>query len=255
VKLITRILSEEIKTLKQTPIADRFISDNSWTAVESRSSHWKTTPQTSRAVHIAHEIPVTNWYAVLSNHHESQKTSDWSSQSNFEQLAGYYRKKVKGPQRKETLRETQPSWPMNHQLQEPLLQESVKNEDWISRIPTIVNGVTNNNYKAEFTSNYEYNDEIGVIESKLTEIITACKKNAASKRHKMIFMGGSHIRDYVGDLKSLLNNNFELYSIVKPGSSTNELKETAKKEISQLSQDDLIVILVVLMIMKSMNFP
>jgi hypothetical protein len=95
VKLITRILSEEIKTLKQTPIADRFISDNSWTAVESRSSHRKTTPQTSTAVHIAHEIPVTNWYAVLSNHHEPQKTSDWSSQSNFEQPAGTIARKLK----------------------------------------------------------------------------------------------------------------------------------------------------------------
>jgi hypothetical protein len=89
---------------------------------------------------------------------------------------------------------------MNHQLQEPLLQESVKNEDWISPIPTIVNGVTNNNCKAEFTPNY--NDEIGVIESKLTEIIMACNKNAASKRHKIIFMGNSHIRGHVSNLKS-----------------------------------------------------
>jgi hypothetical protein len=76
VKLITRILSEEIKILKQTPITDRFISDNSWTTVESRTSHRKTTPQPSRAVDIAHEIPVTNRYAALSNHHESQETND-----------------------------------------------------------------------------------------------------------------------------------------------------------------------------------
>jgi hypothetical protein len=122
---------------------------------------------------------------------------------------------------------------MTHQPQEPLLQESVKNENWISPIPTIVNGVTNDNCKAEFTPNY--NDEIGVIESKLAEIITVCNKNATSKKHKIIFMGDSHIRGYVSNLKSLLNNNFELHSIVKPGSSTNEFKETAKKEISQLS--------------------
>jgi hypothetical protein len=119
-------------------------------------------------------------------------------------------------------------------------------------IPSIVNGVTNNNGKAKFTPNY--NDKIGVIESKLAETIMACNKNAASKKHK-IFIGDSHIRGYVSNLKSLLNNNFELYSIVKPGSSTSELKETAKKEISRLSQDDLIVILVVLMVMKLMNFP
>ena len=40
-----------------------------------------------------------------------------------------------------------------------------------------------------------------------------------------------------------LSSNYELHSVVKPGSTTNELKETAKKkEISQLSYDDLIVI-------------
>jgi hypothetical protein len=184
VKLITRILSEEIKTLKQTPITDRSISDNSWTTVESRSSRRKTTLQPSRLVHITHEIPVTNRYTVHSNHHESQETNDWSSLPNFEQPARYYHKKVKGPQRKKTLRENQPCWPMN-QLHEPHLQESVKNEDWISPIPTILNGVTNNNFKAKFTPNY--NDKIWVIESKLTETIIACNKNAVSKKQNNLY--------------------------------------------------------------------
>jgi hypothetical protein len=103
-----------------------------------------------------------------------------------------------------------------------------------------VNGVTSNNCKTEGTPNH--NDEVGVISSKLTETIISCNKNIATKKHKIIFMGDSHIRGYVSKLKPLLNNNFELYSIVKPGPSTKELNETAKKEIRQLSQDDLIVI-------------
>ena len=37
-------------------------------------------------------------------------------------------------------------------------------------------------------------------------------------------------------------NNYELYIVIKPGSGTSELKETAKEEVSQLSYDDLIVI-------------
>ena len=37
-------------------------------------------------------------------------------------------------------------------------------------------------------------------------------------------------------------NNYELYSVIKPGSRTSELKETAKEEVRQLSYDDLIVI-------------
>jgi len=47
---------------------------------------------------------------------------------------------------------------------------------------------------------------------------------------------------YVCNLKSLLSSNYELYSVVKPGSSTSELKETAKEEVSQLSHANLIVI-------------
>jgi hypothetical protein len=43
-------------------------------------------------------------------------------------------------------------------------------------------------------------------------------------------------------LKSLLSYNYELCSVVKPGSSTSELKETEKQDVSQLSHDDLLVI-------------
>jgi hypothetical protein len=137
------------------------------------------------------------------------------------------------------LRENHPCWPTNHQ-HKSLPQESVKNEDWVSPIPTIVKGVTNNNCKSEDTPNC--NDEIGVISGKLTKTLISCNKNTATKKHKIIFMGDSYIRGYVSKLKPQLNNNFELYSTVKPGSSTKELNKTAKKEISQLSQDDLIAI-------------
>jgi hypothetical protein len=70
-ELITRILSEEIKTLKQTPI-----TDNSWTTVKSRNSHQKIIFQPSKTGHLTHEIPVMNRFAALSNHYESQENSD-----------------------------------------------------------------------------------------------------------------------------------------------------------------------------------
>jgi phosphoribosylformylglycinamidine (FGAM) synthase-like amidotransferase family enzyme len=46
VKLITGILSEEIKILKQMPVID-----NSWTTVESRNSHQKIIFQPSKTGH------------------------------------------------------------------------------------------------------------------------------------------------------------------------------------------------------------
>ena len=63
-----------------------------------------------------------------------------------------------------------------------------------------------------------------------------------SKKHKVILIGDSNIREYVYNLKPLLNSSYELYSVIRPGASTNELKDSAKEEISQLSYDDVIVI-------------
>jgi hypothetical protein len=47
---------------------------------------------------------------------------------------------------------------------------------------------------------------------------------------------------YVCNLKPLLSSDYEIYSVVEPGSSTSELKERAKEEVSQLSHDVIIVI-------------
>jgi len=38
----------------------------------------------------------------------------------------------------------------------------------------------------------------------------------------------------VDNVKTLLRNNFELCSVVQPGSSSSDLKETAKGEMSKL---------------------
>ena len=68
------------------------------------------------------------------------------------------------------------------------------------------------------------------------------KKCSHSKKHRVILIGDSNIKGYACNLKSLLSNNYDFYSIVKPGSTTTELKESAKEEVSQLSHDDLIII-------------
>ena len=68
------------------------------------------------------------------------------------------------------------------------------------------------------------------------------KGRTDDKKHKVILTGDSNLRGYVHDLKPLLNNNFELYSVIKPGASSNELIDSAKIEINQLSQDDILVI-------------
>jgi hypothetical protein len=68
------------------------------------------------------------------------------------------------------------------------------------------------------------------------------KKDTHSKKHKIILIGDSHIKGYASNLKSLLSNNYDFFIIFKPGSTTNELMESAKKEINQLPLDDAIII-------------
>ena len=52
----------------------------------------------------------------------------------------------------------------------------------------------------------------------------------------------SHIRGYATSLKFLLNSDYDLYCVVKPGSGSSELMASASKEISDLSHNDLVVI-------------
>ena len=46
--------------------------------------------------------------------------------------------------------------------------------------------------------------------------------------HRIILIGDSNIRGYASTLQTLLDSNYKLYSIVKPGSNSDELLKTAK---------------------------
>jgi hypothetical protein len=94
---------------------------------------------------------------------------------------------------------------------------------------SIANGVTNVNLNPKLEP--KYSDSIGNLINKLRETINVCNKNkySLSKKHRIILIGDSNIEGYVCNLKSLLSSIYELYSVVKPGSSTSELKETAKE--------------------------
>jgi hypothetical protein len=60
--------------------------------------------------------------------------------------------------------------------------------------------------------------------------------------HKIILVGDSHIKGFASSLKSMLNSDYELLSVVKPGSSSKVLKESAKEIVRQLSHEDLLVV-------------
>jgi hypothetical protein len=74
-----------------------------------------------------------------------------------------------------------------------------------------------------------------------TIIVHNKMKRPLCRKHKTILVGNRHVTGYVSTLKLLLNSDYGLYCVVKPGSGTNERKESAKEVIRQLSHDDLIV--------------
>jgi lysophospholipase L1-like esterase len=125
----------------------------------------------------------------------------------------------------------------------------VKNEDSSSVIPTIVNGITS------VTTSLETGQETSIVPSdvngamnysaitNLRESINAHQnKKHSSKKHRIILIGDSNMRGYASSLKPFLNSNYNLYSVVKSGSNTNELEKTANKAISHLTHDDMIIL-------------
>jgi len=90
----------------------------------------------------------------------------------------------------------------------------------------------------------KYSDSTKNLIQNLRETIQVHNKKKVphSKKHRIILIGDSNIKGHASNLKSILSNNYEFYSITKSGSTTSELKESAKKEIRQLSHNDVIII-------------
>jgi len=121
VNLITEILNEEIKFLKQSSYIN-FNPGNTWPNAKSSNSR-PPTVRPSKEVHTTHGIPVTSQYAVpvanqyffLTNHHESQEPEDTIFPSNSEQSTRSMpvgnHKYVKGLRKKSTLPVNQPRLP------------------------------------------------------------------------------------------------------------------------------------------------
>ena len=128
-------------------------------------------------------------------------------------------------------------------------QESVKKEDSVNFIPTIINGITKKTTISEMTlevselSSEVNGDTIHGIMTDLKESINIHQnKKLPSTQHRVVLSGDSNMRGYVSSLEPLLNSNYNLYSVMKPGSSTNELGKSATETISYLNHNDMIIL-------------
>ena len=110
----------------------------------------------------------------------------------------------------------------------------------------IVNGeiYVNSNIKPKQEGSAIISDPINHLINNLQDTINVHNKvkHSPSNKHRILLVGDSHIRGYASALQPLLNSGYDIYSVVKPGSGSKELKNSAKEVIRQLSYDDLIVI-------------
>jgi len=122
------------------------------------------------------------------------------------------------------------------------LQERGESDDETNHIPTIINGTTNMTHTPQ--SNLGNNVSVHHLLNEITETIYVnCRESCLpSKEHKVVLIGDSNTKGYVHKLQSLLTSNYKLYSVIKPGATTSELKETAKEEVSRHSRNDVILI-------------
>ena len=62
------------------------------------------------------------------------------------------------------------------------------------------------------------------------------------KKHRIIVIGDSHARGCAAEIKSNLDDDFEVQGFVNPGTGLNTIITCAKKDIQQLSKQDVAVV-------------
>jgi hypothetical protein len=119
------------------------------------------------------------------------------------------------------------------------IQVSEPDQD-ISTIPTIINGVITKHTAA---SSNPSSNTINHIDNLLSVIKDQNKcTNQRNITHKLVLIGDSHIKGFAAALQSVFNSEYEIFSVVKPGSNSNMLSESITATVTQLSKDDVLVI-------------
>jgi len=62
------------------------------------------------------------------------------------------------------------------------------------------------------------------------------------KQHKVLIVGDSHARGCAASVKNLLNNNFEVFGSINPGSGMKGIMDTARVKLQKLTKKDVVVL-------------
>jgi hypothetical protein len=58
----------------------------------------------------------------------------------------------------------------------------------------------------------------------------------------VLILGDSHTRECALEVKQQLNNEYEVFGFINPGSGMKHIKESAKMKIAQLTREDMVVL-------------
>ena len=110
-------------------------------------------------------------------------------------------------------------------------------------IPTLVNGEVSETTSNKVEQSSANEDSMQNLINEL-KIELNIKRNSyiVNKKHKIVCIGDSHTRGFANILTKFMGSNFDIYGVVKPGSHSSQLLETAKQGIKKLSSDDILVI-------------
>ena len=219
------------------------VSNKTTAPFRPKSSLIKPSPKPSQ-----YTIPTENQFDILSDNQDLQLdnlccSSNFDSspifppRNNSVQPRSFHRKKSTEVHPTATL----PLQPQDLNIR----QETVKKEEGTYFIPTIVNGVLSapSNQEAMRTTSDMNSASVNSVIADLRVSINALHdSNPTTSKHQILLIGDSNIRGYAGALEPLLPNNFKLYSVVKPGSTSNELEASASESISRLTKDDMIIL-------------
>ena len=81
-----------------------------------------------------------------------------------------------------------------------------------------------------------------LVKESAVEVINNKAKYAKCSKYKVLLMGDSHMRGSAARLNASLEARFEVCGVMKPGSNTASLIETAKGNVEKLTMNDFLII-------------
>jgi len=224
--LITRtnINKEELKCMRQ-------VSNSSAKQNVKQNAKQRNTATLLSTPNVTHyTIPTENRFTILYNHPDVQ-INEATYPSNQEEFLRSHPKTSKHQYRSFNQKKISQSSTTNLKHYNSNQQVDARNEDPINFIPTIMNGIASNTTTKNETTLKNSETASAVIGDMIQKVITDLRESINvqlkmknhSLKHQIILIGDSNLRGYACSLQTLLDIEYNIYGVVKPGSSSKEL--------------------------------